>query len=114
MTWDKEVDWLVVGSGAAGMTAALRAVDLGARVLVVEKSSRFGGSTAMSGGAIWVPANAGMAGFGVPDSHAEGLRYLEHITAGRVPTARLAAYVDAASRMVEYLAIHSHVVFEAV
>ncbi len=54
MTWDKEVDWLVVGSGAAGMTSALRAVDLGARVLVVEKSSRFGGSTAMSGGAIWV------------------------------------------------------------
>lgn len=40
MTWDKEVDWLVVGSGAAGMTSALRAVDLGARVLVVEKSFR--------------------------------------------------------------------------
>lgn len=112
--WDEEVDWLVVGSGAAGMTSALRAADLGARTLVVEKSSRYGGSTAMSGGAIWVPANPGMAAQGVPDSREEGLRYLEHIVAGRVPSARLAAYVEAAPRMVGYLAERSHVAFEPV
>lgn len=112
--WDEEVDWLVVGSGAAGMTSALRAADLGARVLVVEKSPRYGGSTAMSGGAIWVPANPGMAALGIPDSREEGLRYLEHIIAGRVPSARLAAYVEAAPRMVGYLAERSHVAFEPV
>ncbi len=114
MTWDEEVDWLVVGSGAAGMTSALRAADLGARTLLIEKSGRFGGSTAMSGGAIWVPANPGMAALGIPDSREDGLRYLEHIVAGRVPPERLAAYVETAPRMVEYLATRSHVVFEPV
>ncbi|MBK7730533.1 MAG: FAD-binding protein [Gammaproteobacteria bacterium] len=114
MKWDEEVDWLVVGSGAAGMTSALRAADLGVRTLVIEKSTCFGGSTAMSGGAIWVPANPGMAALGIRDSRDEGLRYLEHIVAGRVPGPRLAAYVDAAPRMVEYLAARSHVAFEPV
>lgn len=111
MTWDEEVDWLVVGSGAAGMTSALRASDLGARTLVVEKSPYFGGSTAMSGGAIWVPANSAMAGLGMVDSCDEGLRYLRHIVADRVPDARLAAYVANATRMVDYLADRSHVGF---
>lgn len=114
MEWDEELDWLVVGSGAAGMTSALRAADLGARTLVVEKASCFGGSTAMSGGAIWVPANSAMAALGIPDSHEEGLRYLQHIVAGRVSLERLAAYVESAPRMVDYLAAHSHATFEPV
>lgn len=112
--WDEEVDWLVVGSGAAGMTSALRAADLGARTLVVEKSPCYGGSTAMSGGAIWVPANPGMAASGIADSPEEGLRYLEHIVGTRVASDRLAAYVEAAPRMVGYLADCSHVLFEPV
>ncbi len=51
-----EVDLLVVGSGAGGMTAALAAHSRGLRVLIIEKSARFGGSTALSGGGIWVPS----------------------------------------------------------
>ena len=98
MEWDEELDWLVVGSGAAGMTSALRAADLGARTLVVEKASCFGGSTAMSGGAIWVPANSAMAALGIPDSHEEGLRYLQHIVAGRVSLERLARACSRSSR----------------
>ncbi len=53
--FDHVVDVLVIGSGGGGMTAALTADAAGLDVLVVEKSSYFGGSTALSGGGIWVP-----------------------------------------------------------
>ena len=58
--WDKSVDFLVMGSGAAGMGAAVRGHDLGLEVLMVEKTDLFGGNTAMSGGVVWVPNNPGM------------------------------------------------------
>ena len=48
---------VVMGSGGAGMCAALRAADLGQRVLIVEKDEAWGGNTAMSAGAVWVPGN---------------------------------------------------------
>ena len=51
-------DILVVGSGGGGMTAALTAKDLGNEVLIIEKSNQYGGSTAISGGTIWIPDNA--------------------------------------------------------
>ena len=54
-TFDHVVDVLVIGSGGGGMTAALAAQASGLETLVVEKSSHFGGSTALSGGGIWVP-----------------------------------------------------------
>ena len=54
-TFDHEVDVLVVGSGGGGMTAALKADADGLDTLIVEKSPQFGGSTALSGGGIWVP-----------------------------------------------------------
>ena len=56
-TWNKSVDLLVIGSGAAGMTAAVRAHDLGGETLVVEKAPHYGGTTAVSGGVVWVPNN---------------------------------------------------------
>ena len=64
-SWNRTVDFLVVGSGAAGMTGALRAADLGGEALVVEKASMYGGSTALSGGVVWVPNNPGMARHGI-------------------------------------------------
>ena len=76
-SWDTSVDFLVVGSGAAGMTAALRAHDLGGETLVIEKAAVFGGSTAVSGGVVWVPNNPLMARQGIRDSPAAALRYLE-------------------------------------
>src|ERR1035437_7365848 len=74
-SWDHSVDFLVVGSGAARLTAALRAHDLGGEVLVVEKASLFGGNTAISGGVIWVPDNPSMRAAGIADSLEEGLCY---------------------------------------
>jgi succinate dehydrogenase/fumarate reductase flavoprotein subunit len=55
LEFDHEVDVLVVGSGGGGMTAALKADADGLETLVIEKSPQFGGSTALSGGGIWVP-----------------------------------------------------------
>ena len=103
LSWDRSVDFLVVGSGAAGMTAALRAHDLGGDTLVVEKSPRFGGSTALSGGVVWVPNNPLMARAGISDSAEEALRYLESVTAGSSTTDKLRAYVETAPRMMPTL-----------
>nr|WP_046285791.1 FAD-binding protein [Mycobacterium sp. UM_NZ2] len=100
---DHVVDVLIIGSGGGGMTAALAADAGGLNTLVVEKSRYFGGSTALSGGGIWVP--------GAPSQRREGylpdpddvLTYLRTITDGLVNDARLRQYVDAAPQMMEFL-----------
>jgi 3-oxosteroid 1-dehydrogenase len=71
-----EMDVVVVGSGAAGLVCALVAAVGGLRVLVVEKSEKLGGTSAMSGGAVWVPVNHHGRVAGVPDNLAEVLAYL--------------------------------------
>lgn len=101
--FDHTVDVLVVGSGGGGMTAALAADAFGLDTLVVEKSSYFGGSTALSGGGIWVPGAPAQrkAGY-VPDSDGV-VEYLRQITGGLVSDARLRQYVDTAPEMMEFL-----------
>ncbi|OBI83529.1 FAD-binding protein [Mycobacterium sp. E740] len=101
--FDHTVDVLVVGSGGGGMTAALAADAFGLDTLVVEKAAHFGGSTALSGGGIWVPGAPAQrkAGY-VPD--ADGVvEYLRQITGGLVSEARLRQYVDTAPEMMEFL-----------
>jgi 3-oxosteroid 1-dehydrogenase len=102
-SFDHTVDVLVVGSGGGGMTAALAADAAGLETLVVEKSPQYGGSTALSGGGIWVPGAPSQrkAGY-VPDP--DGVfEYLKQITGGLVSDARLRQYVDAAPAMMEFL-----------
>ena len=111
--WDKSVDFLVMGSGAAGMSAAVRGHDLGLKVLMVEKTDLFGGNTAMSGGVVWVPNNPGMMKKSVPDSDEEGLTYLKHITNGEIAEERLQSYVDESKRVLAYLHEHTHVDYTA-
>ncbi len=106
-------DVLVVGSGG-GMTAALIARDRGADAMVIEKTSLFGGSTAMSGGSIWVPNNHLMMQAGLKDSPEEAFTYLKAVTASEVSEERLRAYVKAAPEMVRYLEDKSHVRFQIV
>jgi 3-oxosteroid 1-dehydrogenase len=113
-SWDQTVDFLVVGSGAAGLTGALAAADRGARVLVIEKSRYYGGATALSGGAIWVPGNHLMEEIGIEDSLEEGLLYLDAATAGTSSRGRLLTYLEEAPAMVRDLAETSHVIFEPV
>lgn len=75
--WDEEVDLLVAGTGAAALSAAIAAADEGARVLIVESSDVWGGSTAMSGGGAWLPTHPAMKRLGVVDSEELALTYLE-------------------------------------
>ena len=102
-TFDTFVDVLVIGSGGGGMTAALAAHGAGLDTLVVEKAAHFGGSTALSGGGIWVP--------GAPSQRREGYApdpdgvkdYLRQITDGLVSDERIDAYVTYAPEMMEFL-----------
>lgn len=77
--WDQEVDLVVVGSGAAGLSAAHvgTAKDLDGPVL--EKTDLIGGSTAISGGVVRVPVNRGMADAGASDPPGAAFRYLEQV-----------------------------------
>ncbi len=107
------VDFLIVGSGAAAMAAGLRAHDLGLKVLLVEKSDRYGGSTAMSGGVCWVPNNPGMAAKGVQDSNEDALTYLQHITEGEIADERLQSYIHESQRVLAYFLENTHVRYDA-
>ena len=95
-----ECDVLVIGSGAGGMLAANRAHDLGLRAVVIEGSDRYGGTSALSGGGIWIPCNRDI---GSKDSRENTLTYLRACSEGRVDEAKLSAYVDNAAKMIEYL-----------
>jgi succinate dehydrogenase/fumarate reductase flavoprotein subunit len=102
--WDRVVDVVVFGSGAAGLTAATLAHDGGAEVLVLEKAELIGGTTGVSGGMPWIPMNRHMAEIGVPDSRQEALTYIRRLTLGREPDAELVeVYVDKAAEMLDYL-----------
>lgn len=99
MDRDETYDVLVVGSGAAGAAAALRAADLGLSVLIVEKAPKFGGTSATSGGVLWVPNH----GLGGDDSRSQALTYLDAIITDAVRRDRLEAYIDQAPALVGFL-----------
>ena len=93
--WDREVDLLVAGTGAAGLTAAITAADSGLNVLIVESTDKWGGTMMLSGGGLWMPNNPLMA---VPDSQAEALTYMDDVIAECGPAsspARRRAFVEA-------------------
>jgi 3-oxosteroid 1-dehydrogenase len=107
--FDVSVDVLVVGSGGGGMTAAMAAKAAGLDTLLVEKSEHFGGSTALSGGGIWVPGAGAQVRAGYRPDPEEVLGYLKTITAGAVSDARLRAYVETGPRMLEFIEQHTDV-----
>lgn len=109
--WDHTVDLLVAGSGAAAMAAGIRAADLGLNVLLVEKGTHYGGSTAMSGGVCWVGNHARMAELGIADSDKDVLQYLEQVTQGETPDVLLRTYVSESKRMLSYFEQHTHARF---
>ncbi|MHA7835415.1 MAG: FAD-dependent oxidoreductase [Algiphilus sp.] len=112
--WDESFDVVVVGSGAGGMTAALRSQALGLSSVVLEKTDRYGGTTAVSGGGIWIPCNDQIPGVGGNDSYEEALDYMRHLTRGEVPESRIAAYLKQAPEMVRTLAEEADVHFRSV
>jgi len=98
-----EFDVVVVGSGGGGMLAACRAADQGLSVVVLEKSGQYGGTTAVSGGGIWIPLNHHIEEAGGKDNYDDALTYLEACTQGQSSPQRLRAYLEHAPRMLRYL-----------
>jgi 3-oxosteroid 1-dehydrogenase len=89
-----QFDVVVVGSGAAGMTAALTAAHHGLTVVVIEKTGEFGGSTARSGGGVWVPGNEVLRKAGVADTPGQARAYLAHVAGDGVSAQRQRALLE--------------------
>lgn len=111
----RTVDVLVVGSGASGLTAAVTARKAGLDVLVVEKAGKFGGTTAFSGGVLWIPGNHHSAGVqkatGVTDDIDRARRYLIEECGNYIERDRVEAYLSTGPEMVDFLERESHVKF---
>jgi len=99
----QEVDVIVVGSGAGALLAAVRAADEGLQVLVVEKAELIGGTSATSGGGIWIPDNHDMARHGLRDSIELAFGYVKACARGLASDERVLAYVETAKQMARYL-----------
>ena len=112
MTADEaQFDVVVAGSGAAGMTAALTAAHHGLRAVVLEKTDRFGGSTARSGGGIWAPGNEVLRRAGVRDTPEQAAAYLAHVAGAGVPEASRRALLDHGPEMLSLVLARTPVDF---
>jgi 3-oxosteroid 1-dehydrogenase len=101
-------DYIIIGSGGGSMCAALVVRSMGKSALILEKTSLFGGTTARSGGVMWIPNNSLMAADGLAESPEKALLYLDHVVgdhddAPGATRARRMAYVAEAPRMLDFL-----------
>ena len=108
-----DVDVLVVGSGAGALTAAITAHDHGGTVVIIEKSDMYGGTSATSGGGIWIPCNHLMAEHGQSDTSEAAITYLKACIGDAVSEARIKAYVENAPKMLKDMEDKSDVRFVA-
>lgn len=95
-------DVLVIGAGAAGFATAITARKLGLEVLIVEKEAVFGGTTALSGGWLWIPCSPHAQRAGVDDSLGRAREYLRHELGPFYDGNRIDAYLAAGPQMVEF------------
>lgn len=107
-----ETDIVIVGSGAAGLTAAITARQLGLEALVLEKTAHFGGTTAYSGGAPWIPCNHVMQRIGLSDTREAAQTYLKAVLGEAFIPELVDTYLDEAPRMLKFMEEHSHVRFK--
>ncbi|MEU3847312.1 FAD-dependent oxidoreductase [Micrococcus terreus] len=100
-SWDREVDLLVLGSGAAGLSAALTGVAEGMEVLLLEKTDYIGGTTAYSAGTCWIPNNHFQREDGITDDAQKVETYLDAVVGERSDKRMRQAYIDNGARMLE-------------
>ncbi|MCC0081430.1 MAG: FAD-dependent oxidoreductase [Rhodobacter sp.] len=96
------VDVLVVGSGAGGLSTAVAAAHRGMKVIVAEKEPVFGGTTARSGGWMWIPNNCPGVRAGIQDSVDKARTYLKHETGDHYDSARVEAFLEAGPKAVDF------------
>jgi 3-oxosteroid 1-dehydrogenase len=109
IAWDAQVDVLIVGSGAAAMTAAIVAQKNHADALVIEKSDLYGGSSATSGGVVWIPATRQAREAGSDDTPEDGFKYIRALTAPDVSDELIWAFVNNGPKMLEWMEQNSDV-----
>jgi 3-oxosteroid 1-dehydrogenase len=109
---DPEFDLVVIGSGAAGMTAALTAAVRGLSTVVIEKTESFGGSTARSGGGVWIPGNSVLRRAGISDTPEQAAAYLAHVAGPAVPERLRSAFLEHGPAMLDLILDRTPVGFE--
>ncbi|MBR0819504.1 FAD-dependent oxidoreductase [Bradyrhizobium liaoningense] len=97
-----ECDVLVAGSGASGMSAAITARYRGLDVLIVEKEPRFGGTTARSGGWLWIPGTSLAKAYGIAETPEQARTYLRHEAGNNFDAARIDAFLSAGPEAVDF------------
>ncbi len=108
-----DFDAVIVGSGCAGLTAAIVAAHAGLRVLLVEKTSKFGGTSAWSGGGCWIPVNPMMPNLGVQDSSADAENYITGVVGNKTRRDLLNAFLKHGNAMLDFLVKKTEVKFFA-
>jgi 3-oxosteroid 1-dehydrogenase len=112
--WDMEADVVVLGSGGAAMTAAIAAHDFGAKdVVILEKTGMVGGTTAMSGGMLWIPGNHLQTEAGIEDGNDDIVAYLDALAPGALDPETLGAFIEKGPELIRYLADKTPVRFHA-
>jgi len=112
--WDHECDVLVVGSGAGGLTAAVVAADNRADALVIEKGTRFGGTSATSGGVLWIPASHLAEAAGAQDSVEDAYGYVKEVAGPEASDDLVRTYVTRAREMLRYMMERTDVRYSAI
>lgn len=115
MNWDREVDVLVVGTGNGGLTAAICNWEMGSKdVLIIEKQDKVGGTSATSGGGIWIPNNHYAKEVGAEDNFEDAKAYLMNTLFGEdVPEEMIDTYLEKAPEMLKYLHDRTDVRYES-
>lgn len=106
-----ECDLLVIGSGAGGLSTAITATKLGLNVIVIEKEAQFGGTTAFSGGVLWIPGNPHARSNGVVDRRESVVEYMKNETGEFYDEAAVTAFLDRGPEMVEFFERETEVKF---
>ena len=99
---DEAFDVVVVGSGAGGMSTAITAKKNGLSVAIVEKEPVFGGTTAFSGGVLWIPLNRHARDAGIADSRDDAITYMKQETGNYYSAEAVEAFIDAGPEMVDF------------
>lgn len=99
----QDYDLIVVGSGAGALLGAIRAQEQGLKTLLIEKTELFGGTSALSGGGIWIPLNYDQKNAGIQDDLDTAFSYMKRCVRGMASDERVLAYVETANKMAEYL-----------